>query len=118
MALSEWQASTRFVYDVPGGVKAGMKWLYMNALSEPLDQCSATHWPALLHAIAFLHVTLTERSRLGPPAWNVPYDCMLTDFSNTVRCVQNHVDSLERSKVEPPDFMIQTHAMKKNQSLQ
>lgn len=85
---------------MPGGVKASMKWLYTHVLSEPLDQCSATHWPALLYAVAFLHVTLTERSKLGPPAWNVPYVCTLTDFSNTVRCLQNHVDSLDRSKVK------------------
>ena len=96
----ELQASTRFVYDVPRGVKAGMKWLYANVLNDPLEQCSAAHWPALLYAVAFLHVTLRERSRLGPPAWNVPYDCTLSTLSNTVTGVQNYLDGLERSKVD------------------
>jgi len=76
-----------------------MKWLYTHLLQDPLEQCSAAHWPTLLHAVTFLHVTLTERSALGPPAWNVPSDFTLSDLSSTVRCLQNYVDGLERSKV-------------------
>jgi len=94
-----FQASTRFVYDAPCGVKAAMKWLYANVLGDPLEQCSTRQWPALLHAVAFLHVSLRERSTFGPPAWNAPYDCLLSDLTSSVRCLQNHVDSLERSKV-------------------
>jgi len=93
------QASTRFVYDAPCGVKAAMKWLYANVLGDPLEQCSTRQWPALLHAVAFLHVSLRERSTFGPPAWNAPYDCLLSDLTSSVRCLQNHVDGLERSKV-------------------
>ena len=97
--MAELQASTIFAYDVPRGVKAGMKWLYINVLKDPLEQCSTSRWPTLLYAVAFLHVTLRERSTFGPPAWNVPYDCSLSDLNSTVRCVQNHVDGLELSKV-------------------
>jgi len=93
------QASARFAYDVPHGVKAGMKWLYLNVLKDAVDQCSTTHWPALLYAVAFLHVTLRQRSTFGPPAWNAPYDCSLADLNRTVRCVQNYADGFERSEV-------------------
>jgi len=87
------QASTRFVYEVPGGVKAGMKWLYVNALQDAAEQCSTwPQWSALLYAIAYLHVTVRQRSALGPPAWNAPYDCALDGLVRAVRSVQNHAD--------------------------
>ena len=97
--LTELQVSTRIAYDLPRGVKAGMKWLYVNLLKDPLDQCSTPQWPTLLYAVAFLHVTLRERSMFGPPAWNVQLDFALSDLNSTVRCLQNYVDGLERSKV-------------------
>jgi len=88
-------------------MKAGMKWLYSNVLKDPLEQCSTPQWPAVLYAVAFLHVTLRERSMLGAPAWNGPYNSTLADLGSTVRCLQNHVDGLECSKV---DCLLNTHS--------
>ena len=79
---------------------------------DAVDQCCSRspHWPALLHAIAFLHLTVRQRCRLGAPAWNVPHDCALADLSSTVRCLQNHADCFARAEVRHWFMLAFAHA--------
>ena len=93
------QASIKYTFEPPQGVKAGLKRTYTNTSQEQLDYSNLPQWKPLLYCIAFLHTTVQERRKFGPLGWNIPYEYNQGDYNASTQYVMNMLDALDLKKV-------------------
>eukprot|EP00912_Choanoflagellata_sp_UC4_P002376 UC4_evm2s1496 len=93
------QASIKYTFEPPMGVKAGLKRTFASVTQEQLDISNRYEWKPLLYGIAFLHTTVQERRKFGPLGWNIPYEFNEGDLNASMQMAQNHMDDLEAKQV-------------------
>ena len=93
------QASIKYTFEPPKGVKAGLKRTYANTSQETLDYSNLSQWKPMYYTIAFLHTTVQERRKFGPLGWNIPYEYNQGDFNASSQYVMNLLDELDLRRV-------------------
>ena len=93
------QASIKYTFEPPQGVKAGLKRTYTSMTQEQLDYSNLTQWKPMLYTVAFLHTTVQERRKFGPLGWNIPYEYNQGDLNASTQYVMNLLDDLDLKKV-------------------
>lgn len=93
------QASIKFTFAPPKGVRAGLKRTYANTSQEILDYTSHPQWKPVYYALAFLHTIVQERRKFGPLGWNIPYEYNQGDFNASSQYIMNLMDDLDFRKV-------------------
>ena len=93
------QASIKYTFEPPKGVKAGLKRTYTNTSQDTLDHSNLPQWKAMYYAVAFLHTTVQERRKFGPLGWNIPYEYNQGDFNASTQYVMYLLDDLDTKKV-------------------
>ena len=89
------QASIKYTFEPPQGVKAGLKRTYTNTSQEQLDYSNQPQWKPMQYAVAFLHTTVQERRKFGPLGWNIPYEYNQGDLNASTQYVMNMLDDLD-----------------------
>ena len=93
------QASIKYTFEPPQGVKAGLKRTYTNTSQENLDYSNLPQWKPMYYTVAFLHTTVQERRKFGPLGWNIPYEYNQGDFNASSQYVMNMLDNLDLKRV-------------------
>ena len=93
------QASIKYTFEPPQGVKAGLKRTYTNTSQENLDYSNLPQWKPMYYTVAFLHTTVQERRKFGPLGWNIPYEYNQGDFNASSQYVMNLLDNLDLKQV-------------------
>ena len=93
------QASIKYTFEPPQGVKAGLKRTYANTCQETLDYSNLPQWKPMYYTVAFLHTIVQERRKFGPLGWNIPYEYNQGDFNASSQYVMNMLDELDVRKV-------------------
>ena len=93
------QASIKYTFAPPQGVKAGIKRTFTAIPQEELDFSLLPQWKPMLYTVAFLHTTVQERRKFGPLGWNIPYEYNQGDFNASRQYVMNLLDDLDLKKV-------------------
>jgi len=93
------QASIKYTFEPPIGVKAGLKRTYTNTTQENLDYSNLAQWKPMYYTLAFLHTTVQERRKFGPLGWNIPYEYNQGDFNASTQYIMNMLDDLDLKRV-------------------
>lgn len=93
------QASIKYTFEPPQGVKAGLKRTYTNTTKEILEYSNLSQWKPMYYTVAFLHTTVQERRKFGPLGWNIPYEYNQGDFNASSQYVMNLLDDLDPTRV-------------------
>ena len=89
------QASIKYTFEPPQGVKAGLKRTFTDVSQEELEYSNLPAWKPMLYAVAFLHTTVQERRKFGPLGWNIPYEYNQGDLNASKQYVMNLLDDLD-----------------------
>ena len=89
------QASIKYSFEPPQGVKAGLKRTFTDISQEELEYSNLPMWKPMLYTIAFLHTTVQERRKFGPLGWNIPYEYNQGDLNASKQYVMNMLDDLD-----------------------
>ena len=89
------QASIKYSFEPPQGVKAGIKRTFTDISQEELEYSNLPQWKPMLYTIAFLHTTVQERRKFGPLGWNIPYEYNQGDLNASKQYVMNMLDDLD-----------------------
>ena len=89
------QASIKYSFEPPQGVKAGLKRTFTDISQEELEYSNLPQWKPLLYTVAFLHTTVQERRKFGPLGWNIPYEYNQGDLNASKQYVMNMLDDLD-----------------------
>ena len=96
------QASIKYSFEPPQGVKAGLKRTFTDISQEELEYSNLPQWKPMLYTIAFLHTTVQERRKFGPLGWNIPYEYNQGDLNASKQYVMNMLDDLDLKIVSRP----------------
>ena len=96
------QASIKYSFEPPQGVKAGLKRTFTDISQEELEYSNLPQWKPMLYTIAFLHTTVQERRKFGPLGWNIPYEYNQGDLNASKQYVMNMLDDLDLKIVSHP----------------
>jgi len=93
------QASIKYTFETPKGVKASLKKTYANTSQETLEYSALPQWRPMYYSLAFLHTVVQERRKYGPLGWNIPYEYNQGDFNASSQYIKNLLDDIDIRKV-------------------
>ena len=85
------QRSLKVVTEPPNGLKLNMLASYSKVTDETLNQCPHQAFKPCVFVLAFFHAVVQERRKYGKVGWNVKYDFNDSDFSVSIRLLDNYL---------------------------
>ena len=85
------QRSIKVVTEPPNGLRLNMLASYSKVNEETLAACPHPAFRSCVFVLAFFHAVVQERRKYGKVGWNVRYDFNDSDFSVSIRLLDNYL---------------------------
>ena len=85
------QRSIKVVTEPPNGLKLNMLASYSKVSEEAINACPHPAFKPCVFVLAFFHAVVQERRKYGKVGWNVKYDFNDSDFSVSMRLLENYL---------------------------
>jgi len=91
MPIGVLQRSLKVVTEPPNGLRLNMLASYSKVTDDTLTSCPHEAFKPCVFVLAFFHAVVQERRKYGKVGWNVKYDFNDSDFSVSIRLLDNYL---------------------------